>query len=441
MKPLANLEIEEALIGAMLLSAESVDAVSNICDVSDFYSPAYRHIYAAVLDLAQRGEPTDPLSVSDALERAGVLDAIGGPGVLVALQASAPGSTSLARYATVVAEMAQLRSLRDLGATATALADSIPEDVPGAFRQIEDSLLACQRRARDDDLLFAFSAVADELMTRVLTIAEGDLSHLGRSTGLKALDSLLDGLAPGTVTVIGGRPGMGKTVMGCKLARSVAIDQGLPVLYVSLEVPRMEIGMRMASAHCRVDFGRLKTGSLHEAEWDALTRKMATINAAPIEILDDARVSVASCRQAARRVKAKHGALGLIVIDYVQLMTGHAGMESRRVEVDQISRDLKVLARSMDIPIVVLAQLSRAVESRADKRPMLSDLREAGGLEQDADHVVFCYREELYDAAAIQTQGIIEMIVAKHRTGRTGTARCAWLGYRQDIADMGPDGR
>lgn len=436
MKAIANLEAEEALIGAMLLSAAARDTAVEEVRPEHFYKPAHGDIFAAIARLHAKREPVDPITVSHAMEQDGTLSHIGGSGTLVALVSIAPAAANAKRYARVVAELHQLRQMENAGREAIALARSIPENVPAALASAERSFAEIGTDLDSDDLLFKFADVSNELIERYLRLVEGDRTDLGPTTGLACLDDILDGLAPGSLTIIGGRPGMGKTVLGCVMARHIAVRLGLTVPFWSLEVPRIELGMRLVAAHCDVDYGRLKLGQLHEAEWARMIDREPTLSHSGLHIVDDSHATVAGIERRARRLRRETGSLGAIVIDYVQLMDVEDYGEGRRVALDSISRGLKVLARDLGVPVIALAQLNRGVESRADKRPMLSDLREAGGLEQDADNVIFCYRDEVYDRES-QDQGIIELIVAKHRTGQTGTARAAWLGHRQDIRDMG----
>ena len=435
MTRLANIPAEEAILGAMLLSRDAVDAALGLLQPEHFHKPAHGHIYDAMVRLHRDGQPVDTITVTDTLTRLGHLDAVGGPGPVVGLIAAAGAVSAIPRHARIVLDMARLRRgsvlARELAESFTA----VPEDVDGAIARAVRDFAVIQDEATDDDLLFAFQDVSTELMNRYLEAVEGNRANLGPTTGLSALDAILDGLAPGSLTIVGGRPGQGKTVVGCRVARSIAIDQRLPVVFASLEVPRVELAMRMTAAHCRIDYGRLKIGQLHDAEWEDWLRRQPKLDGCPLEILDDPHASLDSITAVARKAKRRHGYLGAVVVDYVQLMSGDDRAESRRVAVDQLSRGLKVLARDLECPVIALSQLNRSLEARSDKRPMLSDLRESGGLEQDADNVIFCYRDEEYDPDS-EDRGIIELIVAKHRTGRTGTARCAWLGHMQEIANV-----
>lgn len=434
MSELHNLAAEESVLGAMLLSRAAVDEALDILRPEHFHKPAHGHIFAAIHDLATKGEPAEPVTVADFLDRAGLLDTAGGIGYVVSLQAAAPAPASVVRHARIVLELAQLRALRDQGASTVELARSMPENVPEAVAQAERSLAAVMEMGGSDALLFAFEDVSDELMDRYLELLGGQRQSLGPKTGLTALDRLVGGLAPGTLTVVGARPSMGKTTLGCKLVRSFAVDQGLPVVFATLEVSRHDIGQRLLSAHCGLDYGRLRRAELHQAETEQMRLLRDTLDRAPIAILDDPFASLSSIRIAARKWRSRHGSLGAVVIDYAGLVNSPQRSRDPRVAMDEIARSSKLLARELDIPVILLAQLNRGLESRADKRPMLSDLRESGGLEQDADIVIFCYRDEVYDRES-KDKGIIELIVAKNRTGPTGIARQAWLPHKQDIRD------
>lgn len=434
-KRVANLEAEESLLGAMLLSREAIDAATEVVGAEHFYRTANADIFEAIVKVHSQREPVDPITVAHAMEQAGTLVGIGGSGVLVALLSDAPATSSARRYAEIVFDLAQTRAGQRAAREIVASADELPEDVDEWLARAERAFADIRAQTKDDELLFAFSDVDDELLDRYMSFVEGNRTALGPGTGLHCLDEILDGLAPGSLTIIGGRPGMGKTVLGAGIARHIAVDLGLASPFFTLEVPRIELAMRLTAAHCGVDYGRLKVGELHEREWDLMERYRPKLKDSPLFIVDDPHASVSSIDRVCRKLRREHEKLGVVVVDYVQLMEGSSDGEGRRVAVDQISRGLKILARDLECPVVAMAQLNRGLESRADKRPMLSDLRESGGLEQDADNVIFCYRDEVYDRET-EDQGIIELIVAKHRTGKTGVARAAWLGHRQSIVDM-----
>jgi replicative DNA helicase len=434
-KPVADLAAEEALLGAMLYDREAVEHAVDELLPEHFHRPAHGHVFAAIRTLHRQGDPIDAVTVCDTLTRAGVLADVGGPNAVVALQAAAPAGTVAPKYTKIILDLAKLRRLRLVAIDARDTADSVPEDVDGALERIGRSLDQVAEMSSNTDLLWSFEDVSDELLDEILAKLGSDDETNGVTVGLVDLDEILNGLAPGTLTLFGARPGMGKSVLACVAARHVAVELGRPVAFASLEMDHLELGRRLTAAHCRIDHERLKRGRLYAQEQQRYTEKNKTLAASPVHIFDDPHASVASIRKAARAVRRRHGDLGLIVVDYIQLMSAAQGAESRRVEVDELSRSLKVMARELEVPVIACCQLNRGLESRADKRPMLSDLRESGGLEQDADVVVFIYRDEVYHPDT-QDKGIVELIVAKHRSGPTGVARVAWLGQFQAMAAM-----
>jgi replicative DNA helicase len=434
-KPVADLAAEEALLGAMLYDREAVDHAVDHLQPEHFHNPVHGHVFAAIRTLHRRGEPVDAVTVCDALTRVGMLDKAGGINGVVALQASAPAGSVAPKYTRIILDLAKLRRLRVLAVETRELVDQVPEDVDGTIERVERALDGVREMSNDGDLLWSFEDVSDDLLEEILAKVAGNGGDNGLTLGLDDLDEILDGLAPGTLTQVGARPGMGKSVLACVAARHVAVDLQRPVVFASMEMDRMELGRRLTAGHCRIDHKRLKKGQLNQRDQERYTAFNATIAASPLHLHDNPHASLASIRKAARSVRRRYGDLGLIVVDYIQLLLTSSGGESRRVEVDELSRGLKVLARELEVPVLSMCQLNRGVDSRADKRPMLSDLRESGGLEQDADVVIFLYRDEVYHPDS-QDQGVIELIVAKHRSGPTGTARAAWLGQFQTIANM-----
>jgi replicative DNA helicase len=420
--PPHNLEAEESLLGAMLLSPDAVTAAVGICSASDFYKPAHGHIFAAVRSLFEVGEPVDVVTVTDELRRSALLEAVGDPSLLVSLQAGTPSTANAIHYAKIVEEHSLLRRLVGVAGDIAELGYSAPDDVVGTLDRAETMVFeVAQRKAEDTvrplgDLL---SPALDHIQQRH---EQGDIVT-GVATGFVDLDEMLAGLQPSSLTIVGARPSMGKTSLALGMVAHVGVVLQRPVLLVSLEMGHLELTQRLLAAEALVDAHRLRIGRLHEQDWPRISQAISRLSDAPVYIDDNPNATVMDIRARARRLRKSAGDLGLVVVDYLQLMTGgsRARFENRQVEVADISRGLKILARELDVPVVALSQLSRNLEARQDKRPMLSDLRESGSLEQDADVVLFIYREEAYDLdAPVDRRGRAEVIVAKHRNGRVG---------------------
>ncbi len=432
--PPSNLAAEEAVLGAMLLSREAIADVVEILDVDNFYKPAHGHVYDAILSLYGAGEPVDAVTVAEELTRADMLEISGGPGILLDLQGNTPAISNAAHYARIVEEHALLRRMIAVSNEIAEMAYGIPEDVVRAVDDAESRMFeVAQRRVTNStaEIKDLLSANLD----RLETLYERGDAVTGIQTGYNDLDELLAGLQPNALYVVGARPAMGKTAFALGMAANAAMRDNRPVLIFSLEMGQLELSQRILCSEALVDASRVKTGKLQEADWNRISHAVGRLAEAPIYIDDNPNTSVMEIRAKARRLKSRKGDLGLIVVDYIQLMTGRANAESRQVEVAEISRNLKILARELETPVVALAQLNRGLEQRADKRPMLSDLRESGSLEQDADVVMFLYRDEVYDSNS-PDKGMAEIIVAKHRNGPTGSVRMAFRGQYTRFDNM-----
>jgi replicative DNA helicase len=432
--PPQNLTAEESLLGAMLLSRDAIAAATEVVRAEHFYKPAHAHIYEAIASLYGAGEPIDAITVSEELRRAGLLDAIGGPGTLVSLQAGAPAVSNARRHAEIVEELALLRSMIGAAGEIAELGYSLPDDVEKAVDQAEAMIFALAEH-RSTTSTSSVHELLGATLDRLEQLYERGESITGTPTGYLDLDEVLAGLQPNALVVVGARPAMGKTAFALGLASHSALSAHKPALIFSLEMSRLEITQRLLSSEAQVDASRMRTGKLTEGDWEKIGRAVGPLAEAPIWIDDNPNVTVMEIRSKARKLKSQVGELGVVVVDYVQLMTGRQAAESRQVEVAEISRGLKILAREIEAPVVALAQLNRSLEQRADKRPMLSDLRESGSLEQDADVVLFLYRDEVYNRDS-QDQGVAEVIVAKHRSGPTATVRLAFLGKFTKFANM-----
>ncbi len=432
--PPHNLEAEASLLGAMLLSREAIGPAVEKLTGSDFYLPSHSHIFDAVTRLYSAGQPADPVTVAEDLERAGILEEVGGLQTLLDLQASTPATSNAAHYSRIIEERALLRRLIGVAGEIAEIGYGLPEDVTKAVDEAEAKMFQiAERRVTDStraikDLLSANLDLIEERYER------GD-SITGIPSGYIDLDELLSGLQPSALVVVGARPAMGKTAFALGMASHAAVTAQKPVLYFSLEMGSLELTQRLLCTEAKVDATRVRNGALTDHDWPEITSAVGRLAEAPIWIDDNPNLTVMEIRAKARRLKSRLGDLGLVVVDYLQLMSGSARAENRQVEVSEISRGLKILAREIETPVVALSQLSRGLESRNDKRPMLADLRESGSIEQDADVVMFLYRDEVYDPESADI-GTAEVIVAKHRNGPIGTVRLAWLSHITKFANM-----
>ncbi|MBO0893444.1 MAG: replicative DNA helicase [Acidimicrobiales bacterium] len=428
-----NLEAEESLLGAMLLSREAIAVATEVCSADDFYKPSHGHVFDAVVSLYAQGEPADPVTVADELRRAGLLEAVGGPPALIALQANTPAISNAGRYARIVSEHAVLRRLIGVASEIAELGYEVPEDVAAALDRAEAMVFDVAQRRTVDTLSPIRDLLARTLDDLEALYGRGD-AITGVPTGYHDLDERLAGLQPSNLVIVGARPGMGKTSFALGLAAYAASERQVPVLLFSLEMSHLEITQRLLCAEARVDSSRLRTGRLLESDWPKVSHAIGRLGEAPIFIDDNPNITVMDIRAKARRLKSREG-LGLVIVDYLQLMSGRTSAENRQVEVSEISRGLKILARELALPVVALSQLSRNLETRADKRPVLADLRESGSLEQDADVVLFIYREELYNPES-PDRGTAEIIISKHRNGPTGSTQLAFLDHYTRFANI-----
>ena len=432
--PPHDLQAEESLLDAMMLSRDAIAAASEIIDADHFYKPSFGHIYEAITNLTSRGEPVDPVTVADELRRADLLETIGGPAALISLQVAAPSTSNAAHYARIVEEHALLRRLIGVAGQIAELGYDLPEDVTKTIDHAE-SLIFNIAQHRVTDSMSPLRDLLDGTLDRLEELYNRGESITGVPTGFTDLDELTSGMQPGALVVIGARPAMGKTSFALGMAAHAALEDRRPVLFFSLEMGRLELTQRLLCSDARVDSSRVRNGKLSESDWGKISHAIGRLSTAELWIDENPNVNVMEIRAKARRLKSRVGSIGMVLVDYVQLMTGRSNAENRQVEVSEISRGLKILARELECPVVALAQLNRGLEQRADKRPMLSDLRESGSLEQDADIVMFIYRDEIYNNES-PDRGTAEILVAKHRNGPTGMCRLAFLDHYTRFANM-----
>jgi len=424
--PPHNLHAEESLLGALLLSRDVVGQVAEAgLQIDHFYKPAHQHVYASIRGLMASGQPVDVVTVADELRRNGLLEEIGGAAFLMELQNATPAISNANRYSKIVQDTAVLRRMIAVASDIAELAYTEPDDVTKALDEAETKMF----EVAEDRVIDSTRALGDLLTVAMDRLQEtydrGD-SITGTATGFNDLDEILSGLQPSTLNIVGARPAMGKTAFGLGIATHVAMTAKKPVLFFSLEMGHAELTQRILGSAARVDSQKLRTGRLIDSDWTKIGKAINRLEV-PLLLDDNPRVTVMEIRAKARRMKARYGGLALIVIDYLQLMSGSTSSENRQLEVSEISRGLKILARELEVPIIALSQLSRNLESRGDKRPMLADLRESGSLEQDADVVMFLYRDEIYNRES-PDKGAAEVIIAKHRSGPTGLVRLVFNG-------------
>lgn len=420
----------------MMLSRDAITAaVEARVDESDFYKPAHAHIYNAVMALYSQGEPVDPVTIAEELRRADLLEALGGRQKLVSIQANTPASSNAGHYAGIVSELALLRRLITVAGEIAESAYSQPDDVTDTVDRAEARIFEIAEKRVAESMVRVFDSVS-ETIDQLSNMYEGPEGAVtGSPTGYTDLDELLLGFQNSTLLIVAARPGMGKTSFALGAAANVAIVTKRPVIFFSMEMGTVELTKRLLASEARVEARKLQTGRLNDADWTRLNTAMSHLGESPLYIDDNPHCTVMEMRAKARRIKARHGDLGLIVVDYLQLMSTPGRPESRQVEVADLSRGLKILARELDCPVVALAQLNRQLEYRQDKRPMLADLRESGSIEQDADVVMFIYRDESYNTETDQ-RGTAEIIVAKHRNGPTGNVRLAFLDHFTKFSNM-----
>ncbi len=430
--PPHNLEAEQSVLGSLLIDRDAIIKVASILKPEDFYHSANGIIYQAILDLYNRREPTDFLTLSDELARKERLDLVGGVAYLSSLLNAVPTAVHVEYYSKIVERTATLRRLIDAGAQIVALGYREGIDTEEALDQAERILFdVSQRRGARE-----FESIADVLerfFDQIDYLQQHRGSVVGVGTGFADLDQLTGGLQRSDLIIVAARPSVGKTAFALGIAYGAAVQHGKTVGIFSLEMSAEQLVQRLLATETGVDSHRLRLGQIDDHEWDRVSRAFGRLAEAPIFIDDTPGLSVMDVRTKARRLQAEHG-VDLLIIDYLQLMHGRRS-ENRVQEISEISRGLKGLARELNIPVIALSQLSRAVESRADHRPMLSDLRESGSIEQDADIVMFIYREEVYDPDT-ERKGIAEIIVAKHRNGPVGTINLRFFEKTARFADL-----
>jgi replicative DNA helicase len=434
--PPSNVDAEESVLGSAMISADAVNVVMDSLEPGDFYKPAHQLIFEAIVELFDANQAIDAITVSDALSRRGQLDRMGGIAYLTGLIDKVPTASNAAYYATIVEENALRRRLLDASAGIGGLAFE-DADIAEVMDQAEQAIFKVAERRMGDGLV-PVRPLVHSTLEQIEELGARGSEITGVPTGFKDLDRRLAGLHPANLVVVAARPSMGKSALAGNIALNVALA-GHPVAVFTLEMSREEVVQRLLCSKGRVDSQKLRTGQLGENEWQRVARAAGELFEAPFYVDDSASLTVTEIRAKCRRLKRQQG-LGLVVVDYIQLMTGgNRRTENRQQEIAEISRNLKNLARELHVPIIAVSQLNRALEQRQDKRPMLGDLRESGAIEQDADVVMFIYRDEYYHPENIENKGVAEVNVAKHRAGSTGRVDMTFLGEFTLFSDLGRD--
>jgi replicative DNA helicase len=426
-KPLpSSAESERVILGAILLDNQLITQAIEQLSPEDFYSPLHRRIYKAMTALFERSERIDPILIGEELKKDGSIDSIGGISTITNLTYGLPHFSDIFDYTKVVKDKSIIRNLIKVCNQITSEALSEEEDAKDVLDNAEKMIFAlADERTRQG--FTHIQPIAETVLAKVQEYAKRESHALtGLSTGFRDLDEKTSGLQKTDLIIIAARPSMGKTALCLTLAQNAAILEGAVVAVFSLEMSKEQLVMRMLSSEAKVDAHRFRTGYLTRDEWGRLAEAIGTLSEAKIFIDDTAGISVLEMRAKTRRLYAEQKRLDLIVVDYMQLMSGSKKTESRQQEVSQISRELKALAKELQVPVIALSQLSRAPEARNPPKPMMSDLRESGSIEQDADVVAFIYREDYYKPTE-ENAGIAELLISKQRNGPTGTVKLAFL--------------
>ncbi|HEX9891084.1 MAG TPA: replicative DNA helicase [Actinomycetota bacterium] len=422
--PPHNLEAEESVLGSMMLDGDAIAAVTEILRADDFYRSGHRRIYQVMLGLYGRGEPVDAITAVEELRRTGALEEIGGALYVHHLVESVPTAASAAHYARIVSENALLRRLIDAASQVIHRAYQVPEDPRGLADEAEGLIYGVSRHSEKDEVVSLHDLVGQS-MEDLERLHERDSAFAGVATGFQDLDSLLQGLHPGNLIVVAARPGVGKSSFVTNVARNAAVE-GTPVAMFSLEMSRSEIAMRLLCAEARVPWDKVRAARVGPEDWGRIAEAAEALDRAPLWIADSGNLNIVDIRAKARRLKSKPEGLGLIIVDYLQLMSSHQRVENRQQEIAEISRSLKMLAKELEIPVIAVSQLNREPERRGDKRPQLADLRESGAIEADADVVMLLHRDDLYSTEP-ELRGLAQVIVAKHRNGPTDTVTLTFI--------------
>ena len=441
--PPHSIEAEQSVLGGLLLNNDAWDRIGDIVGDEDFYREDHRRIYRHISKLIENNKPADVLTTSESLQLAGELQGVGGIAYMQSLSEGTPSAVNIRLYAEIVRERAITRRLARVG---EEIADAAYTPNGREARQLLDEAekkvfdIAEMGRKHGQGFL-SMSGLLSDVMTRLDELSKNPSAVTGVATGFVDLDERTSGMQPGDLVIVAGRPSMGKTAFALNVAEHVALGLGLPVLIFSMEMGGTQIAGRFLSSVSKVDQQRLRTGRLDGRDWDRLNQALTKLNDAPIQVDESAALNALELRARARRMWRQYGGLGMIIVDYLQLMSASSSAgENRATEISEISRSLKALAKELKVPVVALSQLNRSLEQRPNKRPVMSDLRESGAIEQDADVILFIYRDEVYNPESAD-KGAAEIIIGKQRNGPIGTVKLTFIGQNTRFENYaGPAG-
>ncbi|MBZ0156457.1 MAG: replicative DNA helicase [Alphaproteobacteria bacterium] len=433
--PPQNIEAEQSVLGSIIFDNEALPKVLEVLSPDDFYKDSHRRLYNAMLDLFDRNEPIDIITLTDHLKKNSELESVGGIAYLTALANSVPTSANIRYHSKIIREKALLRALIQ---TATHITAKVYEDSLDADEMVDyaEKMVFDIADKRTKVSFSDMKSIVKDSIRMIEQLYDKKETITGAPTGFKDLDEMTAGFQPGDLIIIGGRPGMGKTAFALNIAQHVGVEMKEPVAIFSLEMSKEQLAMRMLCSEGMVDASRVRKGFLSKQDWPKLTAAAGNLAASPIYIDDSSGVSVLEMRAKARRLKREHRGLSLVVVDYLQLMRSRGTFERREQEISEISRSLKALAKELSVPVIALSQLNRAVEQRGDRKPTLADLRESGAIEQDADVIIFLYRDEIYNKNNQNNKGKAEIIIAKQRNGPTGSVHLTFLSDKTRFVDF-----
>ncbi len=429
--PPHSLDAEQSILGGLLLDNEAADRIGDIVSEDDFYSEAHRIIYRHIATLGSEGKPVDVVTLSEALHSTQKLDYVGGLAYLGALVGNVPTAANIRHYAQIVRERS---ILRQLAATAGEIAESAYNPLGRNAKSVLDEAEAkvlhiAEQGSRGQRTFSPLKELLVDVVERIEQLYNRDdpSDVTGIATGYTDLDRMTSGLQPGDLVIVAGRPSMGKSALAINIGEHVALELKLPVVVFSMEMGASQLAMRMIGSVGRLDQHKLRTGRLGPDDWERLSSALGRLSEAPILIDETPSLNAIEVRSRARRLQKQYGQLGLVIVDYLQLMQAQSQGENRATEISEISRSMKALAKELKVPVMALSQLNRSLEQRPNKRPVMSDLRESGAIEQDADVILFIYRDEVYNPET-QEKGTAEIIIGKQRNGPIGTIRLTFLG-------------
>lgn len=437
--PPQNIEAEQSILGGLMLDREALDQIGDMIEVSDFYKPSHQKVYEAIKELHQKGQPIDIITVTNVLQAHGDLEQVGGPEYLVSLLDKTISSANITSHAKIVREKSLLRRLiqTSSGLIERAYSNEFA-DIESFIDQAETEMFKVGENKTATGLVGSMDIVKASIQ-KIEELYKRKAEITGIPTGFVGLDKKTSGLHPGELTIIAARPSMGKTAFSLNIAQHIALREKKTVAYFSLEMGKESMMMRMLSSESRVSMSEIRNGRIPDSAWPKLINAAGSLSEASLFLDDTSGISPFEIRSRCRRLKAEHG-LDVVMIDYLQLMDLKQKVESRERAVSEISKSLKAIAKELQIPVIALAQLNRGVEGRSDRRPMLSDLRESGSIEQDADVIMMLYRDDYYDKDDPDKQGRAEAIIGKQRNGETGTVHLKFDAQYARFRDADPEG-